>query len=282
MHDGCLATRVREVYFRDMPMSSAGARVPPTLLVGVGCMTAALLTVELALTRVFSVTMFYHFAFLAISVAMFGLSASAVFIYVTPRWHPADRPLAHLRRYATLFWLCALLAAVVLLQINVGTEYSGRNLALMLLIYLLAAIPFFVGGAGVAVAVSRLHGDIGRVYAADLVGAAAGCLLLIPVLNVLGGGGAILFAAWLGTVARVCFARAEGRATRLAWLPVGVLAAGLAWQAWSPWLDVRATKGWTHADIIFSKWNSFSRIAVYDHGHHDWGLSDAYTGPRPD
>ena len=40
---------------------------------------------ELALTRIFSVMMYYHFAFLAISIALFGLSASGVFAYVARR-----------------------------------------------------------------------------------------------------------------------------------------------------------------------------------------------------
>ena len=51
-------------------------------LAGIGCVSAALLMIELALTRIFSVTMYYHFAFLAISIALFGLSASGVYVYV--------------------------------------------------------------------------------------------------------------------------------------------------------------------------------------------------------
>ena len=52
---------------------------------------------ELALTRIFSVVMYYHFAFLAISIALFGLSASGVFAYVARRRldrHPTDALLA--------------------------------------------------------------------------------------------------------------------------------------------------------------------------------------------
>ena len=56
-----------------------------TTLVAIAATSAALLMTELALTRIFSVTMFYHFAFLAISIALFGLSASGVFVYVTRR-----------------------------------------------------------------------------------------------------------------------------------------------------------------------------------------------------
>ena len=51
-------------------------------LIAVGCISGTLLMTELALTRIFSVMMYYHFAFLAISIALFGLSASGVFVYL--------------------------------------------------------------------------------------------------------------------------------------------------------------------------------------------------------
>ena len=54
-------------------------------LAGVALVSATLLMTELALTRIFSVVMYYHFAFLAISIALFGLSASGVFAYVARR-----------------------------------------------------------------------------------------------------------------------------------------------------------------------------------------------------
>src|SRR5438094_890923 len=54
-------------------------------LAGVALVSASLLMTELALTRIFSVVMYYHFAFLAISIALFGVSASGVFAYVTRR-----------------------------------------------------------------------------------------------------------------------------------------------------------------------------------------------------
>src|SRR5436190_12485501 len=52
---------------------------------GVAVVSATLLMTELALTRIFSVIMYYHFAFLAISIALFGLSASGVFVYLARR-----------------------------------------------------------------------------------------------------------------------------------------------------------------------------------------------------
>ena len=58
---------------------------------------------ELSLTRIFSVTMYYHFAFMAISIALFGLSASGVYVFLMrDRWHevPTERLLV---RHSLLF-----------------------------------------------------------------------------------------------------------------------------------------------------------------------------------
>ena len=46
--------------------------------------------------------------------------------------------------------------------------------------------------------------------------------------------------------------------------------------------DVTDTKGHTNDRILFSKWNSFSRIGVYERTHGDWSLSYKYDGPLPD
>src|SRR5258705_2625186 len=44
----------------------------------------ATLTYEVLLTRIFSVTMYYHFAFVAVSVALFGMTLGAVLVYLLP------------------------------------------------------------------------------------------------------------------------------------------------------------------------------------------------------
>jgi len=113
---------------------SANPRVPARVLAGISCLSAAILIVELALTRIFSVTMYYHFAFLAVSIAMFGLGASSVFVYVTPRWHPPERALSHLARYATLFSIVTVVAAVVLIRVRVDLHYSSAAVARLLVV----------------------------------------------------------------------------------------------------------------------------------------------------
>jgi hypothetical protein len=248
------------------------------MIAGIAAVSAALLMTELALTRIFSVTMYYHFAFLAISIALFGLSASGVFVY-TARRRLAGVDTGLLLAVGALIHAAATIVALAcLVRIRVGLNYSPENLALMLAIYGLAALPFFTGGSVISIAFARGGQRINVLYAADLIGAAAGCLLLIPLLNRLGAPGVVLTAAGLSLVAAGVFAPSRIRARVIAAavllyaLPVGAQAVGAA-----PF-DVIDTKGHEGDTILFSKWNSFSRVAVYDRRHGDWSLSPRFTG----
>ena len=69
-----------------------------------------------------------------------------------------------------------------------------------------AVEAFFAGGCAIALALSRYAHRVNGIYAADLIGAAAGCLLLIPIVNMLGAPGGVLFASAIGAIAALCFA----------------------------------------------------------------------------
>ena len=251
-------------------------------LLGVGCVSAALLMIELALTRIFSVTMYYHFAFLAISIALFGLSASGVYVYVARRALNRRSTQSLLAIHALLFAGAAVLSLAALVRIRVGLNYSPSNLAKMIAIYSLAALPFFTGGSVISLAISRLSKRVNIVYGADLIGAAVGCLLLLPLMNRFGAPGVVLLAALLGSIAALLFApaKAMGQTALAAAIAVGV-PGGAQLLGTAPF-DVSNTKGHDFDKVLFSKWNSFSRIAVYDRSHGDWSLSTKYTGPLPD
>src|SRR5262245_63254735 len=197
-----------------IPVITAGSAAPGrstvhtdrATIAGVAAVSAALLMTELALTRVFSVTMYYHFAFLAISIALFGLSASGVAVYLL-RHHIASIHTGVLLAMVAMAHALATLAALAcLVRIRVGLNYSAENLELMLAIYALAALPFFTGGSVMSVAFSRMTDRINVLYGADLIGAAAGCVALIPLLNWLGAPGAVMMAAGLSAIAAVDFA----------------------------------------------------------------------------
>src|ERR1039458_4022257 len=204
----------------------------PQIYLCVALTTMATLVVELSLTRIFSVVFYYHMAFLAISIAMFGLGAGGVFSYVVANW---KAPL-----YTKLGRLSALNSFLVLLSLTVILKRGGAlttwNLAL---IYFTTALPFFVSGTIVSLAVSETMERIDRVYFFDLLGAAGGCLLLIPLLNQFGGPCTVVSAA-------ICFAVAAaiwhsmagsvtGRAGSVA-LALG-LVAFLTYNQWHPIID---------------------------------------------
>jgi len=249
-------------------------------IAGVAAVSAALLMTELALTRIFSVTMYYHFAFLAISIALFGLSASGVAVYLLRRRITSIDTRVLLASVAMAHALATLVALACLVRIRVGLNYSPENLELMLAIYALAALPFFTGGGVMSVAFSRMTDRINVLYAADLIGAAAGCLALIPLLDWLGAPGVVIMAAALSAIAAIAFAPAARRRTFAA-VACGLLAVtALAQISGVSPFDLVDTKGHIGDRVLFSKWNSFSRVAVYDRPHGDWSLSPKFAGAR--
>src|SRR5260221_503346 len=126
--------------------------------------TLATLLLELSLTRIFSVVFYYHLAFLAISIAMFGLGLGGVFSYVVAGW---KTPLfENLGRLSVANSILALLAIWVVLER--GNKLNNWNLAV---VYFTTALPFFVSGAIVSLAISESMERVNRVYFFDLPGA---------------------------------------------------------------------------------------------------------------
>ncbi len=218
----------------------------------------ATLLLELSLTRIFSVVFYYHFAFLAISIALFGLGAGGVFSYVVAGWKTdLFRKLGRLSAVNSLLVVLAL--AIVLFQ---RETISNWRLAL---IYFTTSLPFFGAGAIVSLAISETVERVGRVYFFDLLGASAGCLLLIPLLNYFGGPNtvlavAVMYAAAAGIWYSMASSPAYSRAGSVA-LALGLVAFLLYNGAYRV-LDVKCAKGQKLTGERFVRWNSFSRVAV--------------------
>jgi hypothetical protein len=219
--------------------------------------TAATLLLELSLTRIFSVVFYYHFAFLAISVALFGLGAGGVFSYVVAGWR--GKLFIKLGRLSALNALLVIAAlAVVLMQ---GEEIGNWRLAL---IYFTTALPFFVAGAIVALAISETMAHVDRIYFFDLLGASAGCLLLVPFLNYFGGPGTVIAVGVLYAAAAAIWHSVGGsRKGRVACVALAlVLVLFILVNATRNYIDITYAKGQKLENESFVKWNSFSRIAI--------------------
>ena len=122
------------------------------VLGGVAATSASGLMFEIALTRVFAITQFYHFAFLTVSMALLGFGASGSALTAFPvlgrggprRW----TWLAGLQGVATL---AAYAVSNVLPFDSFAIAWDRAQLGYLAVYYVTLAVPFFFGGLVIAV-----------------------------------------------------------------------------------------------------------------------------------
>ncbi len=233
------------------------------LLFGVALTSFSALLLELALTRLFSVVLFYHFAFLAISIALLGLGAGGVFAYL------GKQRLAKFETRRLAAMLCAINSVAVfvvleiVLHVPVSLELSWTNFGKLTTLYLSAAIPFFFTGLLFSLIFARESRHIPRIYGADLAGGATACLAVVPLLNWIGGPNTVLFAGVMTAVASAIWAAssiARKTAGALSMALLLVITANHSGRL----IDVVYAKGMFRdpAWVEFARWNAISRVEV--------------------
>lgn len=231
---------------------------------------SSLLAFELVLTRLFSVIIWNHFAFLAISVGLFGFGVAGVTVFLRPDVFRPERAAVQLRR--SLLALPVVMWAVVAIvcTLPVRIDFSSQMFVLLALIFGLTTLPFFVGGIAVTLALTHWHGHVNRIYGFDLVGSALGCVAVIALLDRLDGPTAALALGLLPAGAALLLQRTRGAAALLAVLLVGVIVNDA-----QGWIRVRMARSRVETPL-FERWNAFSRVTVSDAPFMGWGLA------RPD
>ena len=238
--------------------------------------TLATLILELSLTRIFSVVFYYHFAFLAISIALFGLGAGGLFSYVV------------VSRGGNIFYKLGVLAvvnsiAVLASLIFILTRAGELGNLTLAGVYFASALPFFFSGAVVSIAVSEGIQRVDRVYFFDLLGAAGGCLVLVPFLNYFGGPNTVIAASVLFAVSAAIWYNLAGtlRGRAGAVTLALVFVALMAFNGKSHLIDIRYAKGHRIGQEAFVRWNPISRIALMNPKSSDPEIvidADASTG----
>lgn len=226
------------------------------------CSFAALL-LELGLTRLFSVVLFYHFAFLAISIALLGLGAGGVFAHLLRSQLSAMQTRQLASRLCLLNSVLVPIVLETVLHVPVSLDVTGRNFVRLSTMYLAAAIPFFLTGLLFSVVFAREAQLIPRLYAADLCGGAVACLAIVPLLNWLGGPNAIVCSAIALAIAAIVWSesRVPRRSGGLLALILGLL---IVTNHSGRLIDVVYAKGMFRdpAWVEFARWNAISRVEV--------------------
>lgn len=247
----------------------------PLLYTAVALTSLATLLLELSLTRIFSVVFYYHFAFLAISIALFGLGVGGVLSYIV-----ATLPGSLYRKLGIVSLMNAALAiAAVGFVLTRGAEIGTFALGV---IYFASALPFLGSGIVVSLVIAETIERVERVYFFDLLGAAGGCLALVLLLNAFGGPNTVIAVSVLFcAAAAIWFTLAGMRLGRIASVFAGLLFTMLViGNTKLHFAEVRYAKGEKLHDEQFTKWNSISRIgmAIQDGGEMIFIDADASTG----
>jgi len=251
--------------------------------IGVLLLSAATLMFEITLTRLFSVSQFYHFAFMIVSLALLGFGASGTWLALWPTWG-RRRPHLTLAGLALGYGITCLGAYLFINRLpfdSFSIAWDLRQVALLFLHYVVLAIPFFCSGAVLSLCFTIRQDAAGKTYAYNLIGSAVGCLLALAIPNLLGGVGPVWLSGALGGIAAVVFVRpAQGpghvRAGPRRWITLGGL--GLAILSvvravagpadgglrLSPYKGLSYALQIPEARVVYSAWNGFSRVDLVE------------------
>jgi len=156
------------------------------LLAAVSLLSAAAIAYELLLTRLFAVTLWHHFAYMVISLALLGNGASGTFL-VFVRHRLRARFGASFAVLAIGFGLGAIGCYAVAQRVPFNPLeliWDWRQLLYLAAMYLLLALPFFAGGSAVGLTLAALPARIGAIYRADLIGAGASAVGVMAAMFV--------------------------------------------------------------------------------------------------
>jgi spermidine synthase len=249
-----------------------------TALVAIGLLAGAIMLFELVLTRIFSFTIWHHFSFMVISVALMGFAVSGVVLQLHPTLGvPAPQRAAW---YAVLFAITAVLAVALVTRIAFNpTRIAQEPVQILGLVayYIALVVPFTFAGLAIVCLLSGYPRAVNRLYASDLTGAGAGCLLIVSLMAHVGAEGTLMLVGAIASAAAwLLRRRTQAGRTQLAipWLAVTVLfGAAMPWathllsirpgpgKGLTDWLD---PKVFPHARLAFTQWNALSRVDVVE------------------
>ena len=167
---------------RPNPIIDDGSVTPPFLAIAL--VSAAALGYEVLLLRLFSIIQWHHFAYMIISLALFGYGVSGTFLALAGdsigRWFGGL-----FAANAALFGIAAPYCFFLAQQVPVNPMellWDPLQPLYLAALYLLLAVPFLFAANCIGLAFCRFRGRIGKVYAADLLGAGTGALGMVALL----------------------------------------------------------------------------------------------------
>jgi hypothetical protein len=250
---------------------------------------------EVLLTRIFSLTIWYHLAYLTISTALLGFAAAGSLLASRPQL--LERGAERLASFASAGAGLALLASMWVLaphplEPDRLLSAPGSLFVGLLGYYALVALPFFMAGIAVATPLAAYPARANRLYAADLLGAGIGCGLAVAALTWTDGEASIVICAALFLAAAALYSPVRRHTlvfgvTAAALLAVAPAAHGVFEFLPSKSKALGQALRNPNTEVLFRRWSPVNRVDLYRTGDQrggwwGWvGLSERYRGPRP-
>jgi spermidine synthase len=264
-------------------------------LLSVFLFSMALLGTQVLWSRVFSFVIWYHFAFLVISISMLGFAAGGLLLNLKPKLLERESP-GMLYRLAVAFAAATALSLLLVsnLPFEAGILSSVGNFLLFALLILLITSTYFFAGMFIAYAIASEPEQVSKVYLANMTGSGVGALVSVLLMETVFSTTGLLIYALLAAIAGALFLpRMANRkiATReFIILAVGLLA-GITSAAWDPLhgpFYLESAKGFPNVDRFYIQERSSSSLATVEIFREErftglWGLSkEKYKTDHPD
>ena len=146
---------------------------------------AGTLMYEVVLTRLLSAVSWYYLAFVSISMAMFGMTVGALAVQLRPDLFDEKRVPCRMAQASFALAVSAPLALLTMLAVPIDLSYALETLYSFLLFSAIISVPFFFSGVAVCLSLTKTAFPIGRVYFADLLGAASGCFASVALMKLM-------------------------------------------------------------------------------------------------
>jgi spermidine synthase len=233
---------------------------------GVFLVAMSTLMLEVLLTRITSVSAWYHLAFFVISLGMLGMTAGAVCVFVAPRLFTREAVPARLAQAALGFALATPACVGFALSVPLVSVSDLMSFVALLGTGVALALPFILAGIALALALTRAGLSASLAYGVDLIGAALGCIAILPLLAAIDAPSAALVASAVAALGALSFGLAAGKRIWPALLSAALLAlcAIANARAAPPPLRPAWVKGVREIPQLFSylAWNTYSRVTV--------------------
>ncbi len=243
-------------------------REGPTLSIYLGTFLVAMATLalEITLTRLLSVSTWYHLAFFCLATAMLGMTAAAVTVFLVPRWFEPQRRAASVARACLGFAVVTPLALFLLCVLPLALWPDPMSALLFLFATAVCALPFYFSGIAISAVLTRFELPPGRIYGADLLGAATGCLLVLAGLDSFDAPTLVLICGAIGVPAALAYTwDARDHDTRgavaLGLLSLVAIGTNLSIEPRIRPIFVKQQLDLA-GDAVVDEWNSFSRVVV--------------------